>query len=173
MPDDAKEKFKQTLGGAIEGLSEMGSSLYYKAEELAKGFIGKFTKIFDIHSPSRAFKKIFKQTIEGGELGAGEEAKKLYKTGDGIASEFTKRMQAGISADGLISKMKSAVSAGRAFVANKLTATVLHDVNISNDENNKKYTLKGDVVTHLSIDGREAAVVLTPYISEELTWEDR
>lgn len=173
MPEDAKEKFKLTLSGALDGISEMGSTLYHKAEELASGFIGRFKKMFDIHSPSRVFKKIFKQTIEGAEIGADDESKNLYKIADDISSDFTKRMQVGVSADGLISKMKSAVSAGRSFVANKLTATVFHDVNINNNDNNKKFTLKGDVVSHISIDGREFAVVTAPYVSEELAWEDR
>ena len=173
MPQDAKDKFKETIGGAIEGLNEMGNTLYYKAQELAGGFINTFKNMFDIHSPSRVFRKIFKQTIEGGELGAEDEAKKLYKTGDEISATFTKRMQAGVSADGLISKMRSAVSAGKAFVASKLTATVLHDINLNDEQNNKKFILKGDIINHIDIDGRETAVILTPYISEELAWEDR
>ena len=82
-------------------------------------------------------------------------------------------MQAGVSADGLVSKMKAAVSAGRAFVAQKLTANVVHEVELHNDDNDKKYFFKGDVVTHLNIDGREFAVVTAPYMSEELAWEGK
>lgn len=173
MPDDTKEKFKSTMDGAIKGLEEKKDSLYYKAVEIAGGFINTFKKMFDEHSPSKVFKKIFKYTIEGGEGGVEGEAPKLYKQADKVASTFTKRMQAGISADGLVSKMKAAVSAGRAFVAQKLTANVVHEVDLHNDDNNKKYVLKGDVVTHVNVDGRETAVLLTPYISEELAWEDR
>ena len=82
-------------------------------------------------------------------------------------------MQAGISADGLVSKMKAAVSAGRAFVAQKLTANVVHEVELHNDDNGKKAIIKGDIVTHIGIDGREFAVATAPYMSEELAWEDR
>ncbi|MGN0491249.1 phage tail tape measure protein [Ruminococcus sp.] len=171
MPKDTKEKFQSAVDGAIKGLDERKDTLFFKATEIAGGFINTFKKMFNINSPSKVFKKIFKYTIEGGEVGVDDEAPKLYKQADDVASTFTKRMQAGISADGLVSKMKAAVSAGRAFVAQKLTANVVHEVELHNDDNDKKYFFKGDVVTHIGIDGREFAVVATPYVSEELAWE--
>lgn len=173
MPKDTKEKFQSAVDGAIKGLDERKDTLFYKATEIAGGFINTFKKMFNINSPSRVFKKIFKYVIEGGEVGVNDEAPKLYKQADDVASTFTKRMQAGVSADGLVSKMKAAVSAGRAFVAQKLTANVVHEVELHNDDNNKKYFFKGDVVTHLNIDGREFAVVTAPYMSEELAWEGK
>ena len=173
MPKDTKEKFQSAVDGAIKGLDERKDTLFFKAAEIAGGFINTFKKMFNINSPSRVFKKIFKYVIEGGEVGVDDEAPKLYKQADDVASTFTKRMQAGISADGLVSKMKAAVSAGRAFVAQKLTANVVHEVELHNDDNDKKYFFKGDVVTHLNIDGREFAVVTAPYMSEELAWEGK
>lgn len=171
MPEETKNNFKEAVQGAIDGLEEKKDSLFFKACDLANGVINTFRRIFDEHSPSRVFKKIFKYVIEGGEVGVDDEAPKLYKQADDVASTFTKRMQAGISADGLVSKMKAAVSAGRAIVAQKLTANVVHEVELHNDDNDKKYFFKGDVVTHIGIDGREFAVVATPYVSEELAWE--
>ena len=97
----------------------------------------------------------------------------MYKQADDVASTFTKRMQAGVSADGLVSKMREAVSSGRAFIAQKLTANVVHEVDLHNDDNDKKVIIKGDVVSHISIDGREFAVVTAPYMSEELAWEGK
>ena len=173
MPEETKNNFKEAVQGAIDGLEEKKDSLFFKACDLANGFINTFRKIFDIHSPSRVFKKIFKYVIEGGEVGVDDEAPKLYKQADDVASTFTKRIQSGVSADGLVSKMKAAVSAGRAFVAQKLTANVVHEVELHNDDNDKKYFFKGDVVTHLNIDGREFAVVTAPYMSEELAWEGK
>ena len=173
MPKETQYNFKEAVQGAIDGISEMGDSLYNKATELAGGFINTFRNMFDIHSPSRVFRKMFRQTIEGGELGAEDEAKNLYKTGEKIGNTFTERMKNSVATAGLISKMKSAVSAGKALVASKLTATVLHDINLNDEQNNKKVVFKGDIINHIDIDGRETAVALTPYISEELAWEDR
>lgn len=173
LPDETKDKFKSAMQGAYDGLDEKQYSLFNKAASIAGSVINTFKKIFDEHSPSKVFKKIFKYTLAGGEDGLDDEAPKLYKQADDVASTFTKRMQAGISADGLVSKMKAAVSAGRAFVAQKLTANVVHEVKLHNDDNGKKYFFKGDVVSHISIDGREFAVVTAPYMSEELAWEGK
>ena len=173
LDEETKDKFKEAMQGAWNGLDEKQESLFSKAASIAGSVINTFKGIFDEHSPSRVFKKIFKYTLEGGESGLDEEAPKLYKQADDVASTFTKRMQSGVSADGLVSKMRAAVSAGRAFVAQKLTANVIHEVDLHNDDNNKKYTLKGDVITHIDIDGREFAVTTAPYISEELAWEGR
>ena len=129
--------------------------------------------MFDEHSPSKVFKKIFGYTLEGGENGLDAEAPKLYKQADTVASTFTERMQAGVSADGLVSKMRSAVSAGQAMLRSKFTADVNHNVELMSEDNERKYSLKGDIHTSINIDGRETAVALTPYVSEELAWEDR
>lgn len=170
MPQETKKTFQNTLAGAVKGLEEKAVDLYAKAKEIKDGVINLFTKGFDIHSPSKVFKKIFKYTLEGGESGLDEEAPRLYKQADDVASTFTKRMQTGVSTDGLVSKMKAAVSAGQAFVAQKLTANVNHSVILREEETERKRILKGDIYTTLNIDGREAAVMLAPYMSEELAW---
>ena len=173
LDEETKDKFKEAMQGAWNGLDEKQESLFSKAASIAGSVINTFKGIFDEHSPSRVFKKIFKYTLEGGESGLDEEAPKLYKQADDVASTFTKRMQSGVSADGLVSKMRAAVSAGRAFVAQKLTANVNHSVMLREEDNERKRTLKGDIYTTLNIDGREFAVTTAPYISEELAWEGR
>lgn len=172
MPDDVKEKFKESLQGAIDGCSEKEGSLFSKAQSLANGFIGTFKRIFDIHSPSKVFEKIFGYNIEGGELGAENEAKNLYKTAGKIGGTFTKRLKDSLSFDGLISRMREGVEAGKELLTDTLTSRVLHDVDLEIDKNNKKFALKGDVYTKIDIDGREVAVATTPYMSEELAWNN-
>lgn len=173
MPEDTKEKFSQSMEGAIKGLEEKKNTLYLKASEISGGVINIFRKMFDEHSPSKVFKKIFGYTLEGGENGLDAEAPKLYKQADTVASTFTERMQAGVSANGLVSKMRAAVSAGQSMLKSKFTADVNHNVELMSDDNERKYRLKGDIHTSINIDGRETAVALTPYVSEELAWEDR
>ncbi|MGN0500600.1 MAG: phage tail tape measure protein [Ruminococcus sp.] len=170
MPSNTKEAFANAVKGGIEGLESMKNSMFSTASNIASSVIGIFTSMFDEHSPSKVFKKIFKYTLEGGENGLEDEAPKLYKQADEVASTFTNRMKAGISADGLISKMRAAVAEGKSFVAEQLTANMVHTVNLQND-NDKKVVLKGDIVNHLEVDGREFAVAFSPYISEELAWE--
>ena len=173
MPKDTKESYSQSMEGAIKGLDEKKNSLYLKAVEITGGFINTVRRMLDEHSPSKVFKKIFAYTLEGGENGLDDEAPNLYKQADDVASTFTERMQAGVSADGLVSKMRSAVSAGQAMLRSKFTADVNHNVELMSEDNERKYNLKGDIHTSINIDGRETAVALTPYVSEELAWEDR
>lgn len=171
LPDGSRQIIEDTMQGMLNAIDEKSPELYAKVSRMSGTVLSILRSVFDTHSPSKKTKKIFNDVIEGGEVGVDDEAPKLYKQADDVASTFTKRMQAGISADGLVSKMKAAVSAGRAFVAQKLTANVVHEVELHNDDNGKKYFFKGDVVTHIGIDGREFAVVATPYVSEELAWE--
>lgn len=173
LDEDTKQSFIDAMEGAETGLSEKQDSLYSKASEISGSVINIFKKMFDEHSPSKVFKKIFGYTLEGGENGLDAEAPKLYKQADTVASTFTERMQAGVSADGLVSKMRSAVSAGQAMLRSKFTADVNHNVELMSEDNERKYSLKGDIHTSINIDGRETAVALTPYVSEELAWEDR
>lgn len=173
LDEDTKQSFIDAMEGAETGLSEKQDSLFSKASQIAGSVINTFKKMFDEHSPSKVFKKIFGYTLEGGENGLDAEAPKLYKQADTVASTFTERMQAGVSADGLVSKMRSAVFAGQSMLRSKFTADVNHNVELMSDDNERKYKLKGDIHTSINIDGRETAVALTPYVSEELAWEDR
>ena len=154
LDEDTKKKFIDAMQGAENGLTEKENSLFAKAEWIAGSVINTYKKIFDEHSPSKIFKKIFAYTLEGGENGLDDEAPNLYKQADDVASTFTERMQAGVSADGLVSKMRSAVNAGQAMLRSKFTADVNHNVELMSEDNERKYSLKGDIHTSINIDGR-------------------
>lgn len=171
MPQDTKNAFEQALQGAIDGLENKKFSLLETAKNIAGGVINMFTSLFEEHSPSRVFKKIFGYVIEGGEVGLENEAPNLYKTADKVGDTFTEKLKSKLNTDGLIGKMRAAVFAETAKVSTNLTAKVVHDVNVSNDDKDKKVVLKGDVITHMDVNGREFAVATTPYISEELAWQ--
>ena len=170
MPDDTKEAFANAVKGGIEGLSSMKDTMFNTASNIASSVINIFKSVFDEHSPSKVFRKIFKYTLEGGEIGLDDEAPKLYKQADDVASTFTDRLQSGVSADGLVSKMRAAVAEGKTFVAEQLTANVVHTVDMQNADK-QKVVLQGNIVNHLEVDGREFAVATAPYMSEELAWE--
>ena len=170
MPDDTKEAFANAVKGGIEGLSSMKDTMFNTASNIASSVINIFKSVFDEHSPSKVFRKIFKYTLEGGEIGLDDEAPKLYKQADEVASTFTNRMKAGVSADSLVSKMRAAVAEGKNFVAEQLTANVVHTVDMQNADK-QKVVLQGNIVNHLEVDGREFAVATAPYMSEELAWE--
>ena len=170
MEEETKASFQNAMKGAYDGLTSKESTLYWKASQIANSVVGIFNKIFDIHSPSKVFSKIFGYTIKGGEGGLDREAPNLYRKADAIGETFTERMKARINTNGLISKLKAGVSAGKAIVAQTLTAKVIHDVDVRSEDANRKFVLQGDIVTRMDIDGREFAVATSPYMSEELTW---
>lgn len=170
LPDETKKKFSDALQGANDGLEEKKFSLYDTASNIASGVVNLFKGIFDEHSPSKVFKKIFKYALEGGEIGLDNEAPRLYKTAEKVGDTFTAKLKAHVKTDGLIDKMRSAVVAGTSRVAANLTANIVHDVNVTNDDNNKKVVLQGDIVNKIDVDGREVAVATAPYMSEELEW---
>lgn len=172
MKPETKKNFEQALQGAIDSCEKKKDTLWYKATELADGFVGRFKKVFDIHSPSRVFRKIFKQNFEGAELGNDDEKDKLYKQADDVAETYTKRMKLGLDKGELLSKMRAGIDRGKALVAQTLSAKVVHDVDISSENNNRIVVLKGDIKTAINIDGRETAIALTPYVSEELAYEE-
>ena len=170
MPADTRENFINVMKGALKGLTDYENTLYWKAKEIRDNVTSIFTKGWEIKSPSKLFKRIFRYALEGGEGGLDEEAPKLFEKEDEIAQTFTKKLQVGVSTEGLISKLRAGIAEGRAFVAQALTAKVVHDVNISTEDANRKFILKGDIITRMDIDGREFAVATSPYMSEELLW---
>ena len=186
MDEETRKKFQDSLNGAINGIEDKKMSLYYKADEIADGFISRFRRIFNINSPSKVFKQLFGYTIEGAEIGTENEAKNLYKTADKVGGTFTKRMRESISVGSLIARMREGVAAGKELLTETLTSRmlhdvnlevddsnrkVLHDVNLEVDDSNRKVYMKGDIYTTVEIDGREAGVALAPYVSEEMAWQ--
>lgn len=170
MDEETKEKFQQSMQGAIDGMESKKESLFWKAKDIAGSVINIFKTMFDINSPSKVFKTMFGFVLEGGEEGLDREAPKLYKKADNIGDTFTERMKNRINTDGLLSKLKAGVAAGQAVVAQALTAKVIHDVDINTDDNNRRFVIKGDIHAHMGVDGREFAVATAPYVSEELAW---
>ena len=170
MPEETKENFQETMQGAIDGLESKESSLYYKAAQIAGSFIQTFKEMFNIHSPSKVFDEMFGYNLQGGVKGLDREAPKLYRKADTIGDTFTKRMKDRINTNGLISKLKAGVAEGKAIVGEALTAKVIHNVDVNTPDNNRKFVIKGDIHTHMGIDGREFAVATAPYVSEEIAW---
>lgn len=171
MDEETRKTFQDSLNGAINGLEDKKMSLYYKADEIADGFISRFRRIFNINSPSKVFKQVFGYTIEGAEIGTEDEAKNLYKTADKVGGTFTKRMRDSISIGSLIARMREGVAAGKELLTETLTSRMLHDVDVEVDDSNRKVYMKGDIYTTVEIDGREAGVALAPYVSEEMAWQ--
>ena len=93
MPDDTKTIIQETMSGMFEGMEEKAPSLFSKASGIAEGILGRLKKSFDIHSPSKETRKIFKYVMEGAELGLQDEEKTMYKQIDKFADNTLNKLK--------------------------------------------------------------------------------
>lgn len=70
--DDIKDAGMNLIGGFWEGIKEKWSGLVDDVKGLGNGFIEKIENVFDIHSPSRVFKRIGELCVEGLDEGSEE-----------------------------------------------------------------------------------------------------
>lgn len=109
MPEGTRETMKNAMEPMLAEMEKKEPALFSKASGIAGGVLSRLKKSFDIHSPSRKTRKIFKEVMEGAELGMEDETDTLLgQTGD-IAKDILNRFSdfdASIMAD----KLKSAVA---------------------------------------------------------------
>lgn len=64
MPDDTKKVMKRTMEGMLNGMKDEEPLLFAKAQGIANGILNRLIKAFDIHSPSRKTRAIFKNVMK-------------------------------------------------------------------------------------------------------------
>lgn len=64
MPDDTKKVMKRTMEGMLNGMKDEEPLLFAKAKGIADGILNRLIKAFDIHSPSRKTRAIFKNVMK-------------------------------------------------------------------------------------------------------------
>ena len=173
LPPECQENMNESMQGMIDKIKERAPELYANATSVPDNILSIFRKKWDIHSPSKEFKKIFSYAMQGGENGLKDEAPKLYKQADEVASTFTNRMKAGVSADGLVSKMRAAISAQKVVIAQEIASKTSFSnelLDAIKKIGDKSFLAKGEVQTRINVDGRELAVALTPFVSEEMAF---
>lgn len=183
LPDDAKEKFKETGEGMLEGLKAKEGVLFEKASSIANGIINRFSNIFDINSPSKVMRKLFGYVMDGGILGIddgeGDMLSKAAEAAKGTRDCFDEYLgdlnyEVGAS---LVTRMQNAVDENHNVTRN--IASVRSDDYFSdydsdddtsedNPENNPQM-LQGDVY----LDGKKVGKVISPYVSKQLAWEGK
>ena len=99
MPDKTKEAMKNAMSPMLTEMEKKEPSLFSKASGIANGILSRLKKSFDIHSPSKKTKKIFKYVMLGGIEGLKDEEKDLYKRINSIAGQSNR----------LFNKMKATV----------------------------------------------------------------
>lgn len=92
MPESTRKVMENAMKPMLEEMEKKEPSLFTKATNIANGILNRLKKAFDIHSPSRKTRAIFRNVMKGSELGVEDEEKNLYKQTEQIAknvqSEF-------------------------------------------------------------------------------------
>lgn len=88
MPEKTKEAMKNAMDPMLTEMEKKEPSLFAKATSIAQGILNRLKQAFDIHSPSKETKKIFKYVMEGAEEGLAEEEKNLYRQVTGMSRKL-------------------------------------------------------------------------------------
>lgn len=144
-------------------------SSYYTAGKNAASW---FARGAGCASPSKLTRKTGVNIVQGAELGLQDEAPKLFNQaaalGQGLAARF-----GGFNTSALAAKMRAAVarSASQVFSGVSAGASYRISTNPSFQGSAEAGSQSPQTIqNHISIDGREFAIVTTPYIEEELAY---
>lgn len=88
MPESTRETMKNAMTPMLEEMNKKEPSLFAKASGIADGILSRLKKSFDIHSPSKETRGIFKNVMKGAELGLEDEENKLNKQVDNITNQL-------------------------------------------------------------------------------------
>lgn len=88
MPEKTKEAMKNAMDPMLTEMEKKEPSLFAKATSIAQGILNRLKQAFDIHSPSKETKKIFKYVMEGAEEGLAEEENNLYRQVTGMSKKL-------------------------------------------------------------------------------------
>lgn len=85
LPKRAKKKIAEMMEGMLQGLQDKEPSLFKKAANIANGVINKLKTVFEIASPSRAMRRLFRQVMDGGILGEEDKTGELIGAAEDAA----------------------------------------------------------------------------------------
>lgn len=176
LPKESQETFQNVMEPMISEMEKKEPSLFEKANGIASGILGRLKKAFDINSPSKKVKKIFESVMEGAEVGLDNKKSKLLNQTEEIATDVIHTFSDvdGINTENMISKMKSARMHQQLQMVSSLDGSVQKELSmfqrIKVELPELKGTFKGKIENHIDIDGRETAIQLAPFMSEELAF---
>lgn len=175
MPTDCKNTMKEAMEGMLEGMEEKEPDLYTKASGVAGSFINLIRDVFDIHSPSRVMKKMFRSVLQGGEVGLDVETPNFLKKARDMADGFILAAQKRLNSQNLVARMKAAVINQRSELSSSFTDTLRYKVGVEVDNirqsQQQRIIATGNLNASFNVDGRELAIAQMPYITEELAFE--
>lgn len=131
MPKKTKEAMKNAMSPMLEEMKKSEPTLWAKASGIANGILSRLKKSFDIHSPSKKTRKIFKQVMQGAELGLEDEEKNLYGQIDNISYAILRGFDKSLNS--AYESMQKAIEIENAKVMSNLTSSQL--IKLQNEDN--------------------------------------
>lgn len=172
LPEETKETMKNVMDPMLQEMENAEPGLYGKARAIATGVLERLRSSFDICSPSKKTRKIFRQVMQGAEIGLEDETPALMKQTSSLAENVLQRFQkTRLNVSGLVEQMRNAVSSQMKWIVAPAAASAAQtSVQFA-------YAYAGEsgytgVVHHVEIpvnlDGREIARASAEYTDSEL-----
>ena len=176
MPPETRDAMKNAMSPMLDEMKNAEPGLFEKAAGIAGGILNRLKSAFDIHSPSRKTRKIFRQVMEGAEGGFEDEEPKLLNQTAGIADDILKRFQLSkLDVSGMVQKMKAAVAAESYRMSASLSTSgnyeVVRDSRYGSETDSNVSDGKYVAEIHVDLEGREVARATAPFMGEQLAWE--
>jgi TP901 family phage tail tape measure protein len=93
MPKETQEAMKNAMEPMLTEMQSKEPTLFAKAQGIADGILSRLKKSFDIHSPSRETRKIFKMVMLGSEKGLEDEEKNIYNQIDNMSEKIKSKLE--------------------------------------------------------------------------------
>ena len=126
MPAETREAMKNAMSPMLDEMENAEPSLFSKASNIANGVLSRLRTAFDIHSPSKKTRKIFRQLMEGGELGLDEEKKSLFKKTSDISKGVLDRLK-GLNTGEIMGRIRAVLDSQQASAASRFVYSVTGD----------------------------------------------
>lgn len=176
MPPETRDAMKDAMSPMLDEMQNAEPGLFEKAAGIAGGILNRLKTAFDIHSPSRKTRKIFRQVMEGAEEGLQEEEPELLQQTTGIADDIMKKFNLSkLDVSAMVQKMKAAVAAESSRMSASLSAsgnyTAARDSRFYGETDFTAPQGKYVAEIHVDMEGREIARATAPFMGEQLAWE--
>ena len=188
LPDETRDTMKNAMQPMLEEMQKSEPTLFQKASSIANGILSRLRSAFDINSPSRKTREIFRYVMKGAELGISDEENNLYsQTGDVAGNIMDKFSKLDIGA--IMKKVEDTVFGmplmPSAAVMEKI---IMPKIAVETGTEYAPYSgidygRMGEVVKRaldgikVDIDGRMAGEILSPYVDKSLgtaeKWKER
>ena len=170
MDKDTKEAMQNAMQPMFDEMQSSEPSLFSKATGIANGIVNRLRKAFDIGSPSKVMRKLFRFVMQGAELGLEDEEGKLNEEVEQIANDSIKALTVPQMAQGSIThSIAYAPTQNSMNAIKKMTDSLNSNLNQSGNYNNVVKAFKQALSEmKIEMDGREMAEFVDDTVSKEL-----